>query len=119
MNFLKKLGTYIVKGLQIAEPFLPMLSGVIPQRAATVVKEVSDDLTKVAGIIQAVEVMGQAVTSPLPGAEKLLAATPLVAQIVLQSDMLVGHEIHDSALFTAGCKKLADGMADVLNSLKG
>lgn len=118
MNFLRKLAAGILKGVGIVTGFLPLLQGVIPSRAADKVAEVSDDLTKVAGIISLVEAAAGAVTSPLPGAEKLKMAAPLVAQIVLQSDILVGKRVKDQALFQQGTASIASGMADILNSLE-
>jgi len=119
MNWLKKIAAVILKGVGIATGFLPLLQGVIPQRGADVVRDVADDLTKVAGIIVTVEAAAAALKSPLPGSEKLVMATPLVAQVILQSDLLVNNKIKDDALFQKGCASIASGMADVLNSLKG
>lgn len=118
MTFLKKAAEIILKAVGIASGFLPLLQGVIPERAADKVAEVSDDLTKVAGIIVTVESAAQALSSPLPGAEKLKMATPLVAQVILQSDVLVGKKIDNPVLFQQGSASIASGMADVLNSLK-
>lgn len=118
MNFLKKLGETIVKIAGIATGFVPLIQGIVPAKAPQI-QEVSDDLTKVAGIVATVEAAAAAMSTPAPGAEKLKMATPLVAQIVLQSDMLVGHKIHDQAKFQQGCASIASGVADVLSSLEG
>ena len=91
--------------------------GVAPQRAEQL-HQVSDDLTKIAGVVTTVEAIAQAMTTPAPGAERLRMATPLVAQIVLQSDVLVGHKIKDQAAFYKACASIGGGMADLLNSLE-
>jgi hypothetical protein len=70
-------------------------------------------------VITMVEAIGQAASVPMPGAEKLKVATPLVAQIILSSSMLAQHKIGDEVLFRQGCTSIASGMADVLNSLHG
>ena len=75
-----------------------------------------NDLTQIGSIIAQVEAMGQALS--LPGTQKLTAAAPLVAQVVLNSELLIGRKITDEALFTKATQEIASGMADLLNSLK-
>lgn len=118
MNFLKKLADTIVRIAGIATGFIPLVQGIMPSRSAEV-QTVSDDLTKVAGIIATVEAAAAAMTTPAAGAEKLKMATPLVAQVILQSDMLVGHKVKDAQKFQAGCASVASGVADILSSLEG
>lgn len=118
MGWLAKVGQLLLKVTAVATGVVPLLQGVLPTRGADVVKTVSDDLTQIAGIVTLVEGAAQAMTTPAPGAEKLKMATPLVAQIVLQSDLLVGHKIKDSAKFQAGCASVASGVADILSSLE-
>lgn len=112
MTFLKKLGSIIAKGLQLAGQF----EGLIPANVAQTYTIVKNELVQIAKVIIDVEVMGQALS--LPGAQKLTAATPAVAQIILDSAILAHRKIADEALFKAGAQKIADGMADVLNSIK-
>ncbi len=114
MKFLTKFGQAFLKGIQIVTGFAPLAASVAPNEAG-VIQTVSQDLTQIAHIITQVVVIGQALS--LPGPQKLTAAAPLIAQVLLQSSMLAGHKINDEALFTAGAKKIADGMADCLNSL--
>jgi len=114
MKFLTKLGQILRKGLEIYTGFSPIISGMI-SGSGNVVQTISRDLTEIANIITTVEVIGQTLNQA--GPDKLKAATPLVAQVILQSSILANHKIGDPALFQAGCQKLADGMADVLNSL--
>lgn len=115
MTFLKKLGGIILKVTEIALGFAPIVQQMLPGSSAAVAT-VSKDLTEIADIIVQAEAMGQALG--IPGAQKLIAATPMVAQIVLQSSLLANHEIGDPDLFRKGCASIASGMADVLNSLK-
>jgi len=119
MNFLKKLGQAVVKAAEVVGIFQPLIQGVLPARGAGTVAEVSDDLTKIAGMISTVEAAATAVTSTtLTGPQKLQMATPLVAQVIMQSDILVGHKIKDAARFQKGCASIGSGMADVLSSLE-
>jgi hypothetical protein len=117
MTFLKKLGEVVLKVTGIVTGFGPGLAAIIPgTKDDVIIQKVSIDLAEIAQIIQQAEVFGQALG--LPGAQKLQAAAPAVAQIILQSSILAKHELANPVLFQQGCTKVADGMADVLNSLK-
>lgn len=111
MKFLTKLGTIITKVTAIAAGVTPLF----PQYDKETGK-VMDTLNGIAAIVMNAEVFGQVLGTP--GADKLRAATPLVAQILLQSDMLAKKKINDPALFEQGAAKIASGIADVLNSVK-
>lgn len=115
MKFLSKLGQIILKGVEIYTGFEPLAEMAYPGAKSTL-QVVSKDLSEIASIIVDVEGVGQALA--LQGPQKLQAAAPLVARAILQSSLLVNHTIADPALFQQGAKKIADGMADVLNSLK-
>lgn len=115
MGFLKRFGEIVLKITAIATGLAPLISGAAPASTA-VVRVVVDDLTLIAKIIMDVEVMGQALS--LTGTQKLEAAAPLVAQLVLNSSALAGQQIADPARFKAACTTIASGMADLLNSLK-
>ena len=111
MGFLRKAGSIIGKITQLWLGLAPMLTN-IPGSVRT---EISSDLTILAGIIINAEAMGQALD--IKGPDKLKAAAPLVAQMVLQSSLLAHRKIKDPVLFKQGCTKMGDGMADLLNSL--
>jgi hypothetical protein len=118
MTFLRKLGIVLLKGVQIATGLAPLagplISTVSPGSAGSVAV-VTSDLNQIAAIIAQVEAMGQALS--LKGTDKLKAAGPLVAQIIVSSSLLVNKKIADPNLFNSGAAKIADGMADVLNSI--
>lgn len=115
MTFLKKLGSILLKVTEIAVGFSPIVQQLLPG-SATTVATVSKDLAQIADIIVQAEAMGQALGQA--GAQKLIAATPMVAQIILASSILANHKIANPGLFQQGCTSIASGMADVLNSLK-
>lgn len=106
MTWLKKVGSLVLK-------ITGLITAVVP---ATTGGKLATDLDAIAQIVIAVEVMGQVLGTA--GADKLKAATPLVAQIVLQSGLMAGHKIANPVLFQQGAAEIAAGMADVLNSLK-
>jgi len=115
MKFLTKLAEYFAKGLQIIGVFAPTIERVLPGPAAAVVQVVSKDLTEMAQVILDAEQVGVALA--LKGPDKLKAAVPGIADIVLQSALLANHKIQDPALFNQGCTGIASGLADVINSL--
>lgn len=114
MKFLSKLAQYFGKGLQILGVFAPIVQATLPG-ASTPIQVVSQDLTEIGNAIIDAERVGQALQ--LKGPDKLRAAAPQVADIILRSAMLANHKVQDPALFNQGATKVADGMADILNSL--
>lgn len=116
MTFLKMLGNILTKTLQVVMGFGPLVAQAVPQ-AAGVVTLLEDKLQKIANLVVQAEAIGQALN--LAGPDKLKAITPLVAQEILSSSLLVGHVIADEALFLKGSASIGSGVADVLNSLKG
>lgn len=114
MGLLKKIGIILLKASEVIAGFAPIASMAYPNQAGTI-QTISNDSAQIANIIQQVEAVGQ--TLSLPGAQKLQAATPLVAQIILQSSVLANHKIANPDLFKQGSQKVADGWADILNSL--
>jgi len=115
MTFLSKLGAAILKFTQIVAGIAPVAEAAFPGQSVQI-QTVSNDLAQIAQIVTNVEAVGQALK--LPGDQKLTGASPLVAQVILQSSMLVGHSIDDEALFQKACTEIAGGVADLLNSLK-
>lgn len=114
MKFLTKLAGYFAEGLKILGLFGPVVTTVLPQAQGTI-QTVSQDLTEIGNVIVDVEQVGTALA--LKGPDKLKAAAPLVADIVLKSALLANHKIANPDLFNQGCSEIAGGMADVLNSL--
>lgn len=115
MTFLSKFGSLVSKFISVLTGFGPLISAQVPGSGG-VISTVSKDLAQVADIIAQVEAIGQ--VAGLKGPDKLKAAAPLVAQVILKSSIMAGHEIHDKVLFQSASTKIADGMADLLNSLK-
>ena len=115
MTFLSKLGAILLKGVVIATGFAQVLQQQVPGVGGTVIQKISKDLVEIAQIIVSIEAVGQ--LKSIPGAEKAKAAGPLVAQVILQSTIMTGQKINDTALFNQGCVNIAGGVADVLNAL--
>src|SRR6188474_1786323 len=105
----------LLKAQEYWTGFAPMANVLFPGHSQQL-QIVSADLAQIADIVVNTELLGAALG--LPGTDKLKAAAPAVAQIILKSSILVHHEIEDQALFATGSQKVADGMADILNSLK-
>lgn len=115
MSFLKKLGTLILRGAVEFTSVGPKVAERFPG-AAPIIERIQGTLDQLASVVISAEVMGQALGTP--GPDKLKAAAPQVASIILHSSVLAGRKISDPDLFNRGATKIADGMADVLNSLK-
>lgn len=112
MKFLSQIGKSIIAGATYVAKF----DGWVPMSSIPIIPKLEDDIAKLSNIIVEVEVLGQ--TLNVPGPDKLKAAIPLIAQVILKSSILTNHSISDQTLFIQGCTKVAGGFADILNSLK-
>lgn len=117
LTFLNKLGLDIVKVAGIVTGFEPLALAALPS-AAGVISSVVGELQQMSSIVVGIEAVGASTTPVMTGVQKLQAATPQVAQVILKSSALVGHTVDNQALFTQGASSIASGIADVLNSLK-
>lgn len=117
MGFLAKLGKIVANIGSVIAMGSPLFvkDG---SKADAAIDKAQDSLAKIAEYIALTEIVGQSVTAPLPGAEKLKGVTPAIAQIIMKSALVAGYEV-DQELFLRGCTKMADGAADVINSRKG
>lgn len=113
LTFLKKLGQIIVAGANVFGVFSPMIQQVVP--GSGVVNTVSKDIAEIGNVVVSVEAFGQ--MAGLPGAQKAKLAGPQIAQILMNSTLLVGKKIHDPVLFAKACASMGGDMADILNSL--
>lgn len=114
ISFLKKAGQILLQAGSIALGIGPILKQYVPNAAGTI-NTVVNDLQQLGQIIITVEAIGQSLN--LTGAQKLDAATPLVAQAILQFDMMAGHKIQDPAKYNQGAREIAQGLVDIYNSL--
>lgn len=112
MSWLKKAGSILLKATEVLTGIGPLL----PPQYQHAQQVIVSDLKSIETIIVQVEAFGQVLG--IAGPDKLKAAAPLVAQMILQSSIVAGRKIDNPALFQQGASKIADGMADVLNSLK-
>lgn len=109
MTFLKRVGLIVSQVARVVVGLGPLLP-------STGSSKIDDTLENVAHIVLTVESVGQVLNTS--GTDKLKAATPLVAQVILRSDMMIGKKISDDLLFKSGCELITDGMVKILNSLK-
>ncbi len=111
MNFLVKFAAILLRATSIVTGLSPL----IPPAASVAVSRIESELVQLAGVITSVEAIGQVLT--IPGADKAKAAGPLVAQVVLQSALMVNKKIADPVKFAAACQALGGDFADLLSSL--
>ncbi len=114
MTFLQKLGTILLKVTQVITGFQPIQQVTYPQ-AGNIVTKIISELSMLSALVVQAEAMGQALG--IKGPDKAKAIAPLVAQMVLQSEMMVNRKISDPVKFQAGCQELGGAIADILNSL--
>lgn len=114
MTFLKKLGTILGKGLTVVLGLQPFINQFMPQDAAIAATVVSD-LTQFQNIVVMTESFGA--TLGTPGPDKLKAAVPAFAQILMASQTLAGKKIADPAMFELAASEYAQATVDLLNSL--
>lgn len=116
-TFLKKLGT-ILKIVGEVAGVIPLIQPILPASAQTAVAVGEDKLQKALSVVVTVE---QAFTSAFGvdsklGSDKLRAATPFVAQLIQQTELLSGKKPQDPAKFEDAATRLTAALADVLNS---
>lgn len=116
MHWLKLIGLGIVKGAQIFSGFSPLAKASLNDRGDQVIDQIEDSLNQVASILVQVEAIGAALQ--LTGDQKLTAATPLITQLILKSDLLTGKRIDDPVLFNQGVQDLVNSVVKILNSVK-
>jgi len=115
MSFLKKLGQ-ILKVVGVVSGFLPLIEPALPQSAQKVVSTANDKLQQAFGVIVTTEQAAVASGAGLTGSQKLAAATPFVAQLIQQTDLLIDKKPKDETKFQTAATQLTSALADILNS---
>ena len=114
MTFLKKLGQLLATLSAVAAGVYPLVQPLLGSgKAKEITGTAVNDLTQIASLVVQIETALQG----KPGAEKLAALIPLVANVVKTSEVVSGKKIANEDLFTKGVQELAQGAVDVLNSL--
>jgi hypothetical protein len=113
-SFLKKLGSILARVAEVALSVGPIIqpfmgSGKTSQATTTAL----NDLTSIGSVVLQIETALQG----KPGADKLAAALPLVSNIVKTSELVVGKQVADEALFTKACQEFTQATVDLLNSI--
>lgn len=115
MNFLKKAGLTILKVIGILSGMAPLIGQAVPSAAPAF-----DAILRIGQVIVIVEQMFVAAfgSGVKMGSDKLKAAVPFVAQLIQQSELMVGKKVKDEAGFIASVEKITSGFADLLNSIE-
>ena len=117
MTFLKKLGTILLNVAGIATGVGPIIMPFLGSgKAAQVEGKVVNDLTSIGSLIVQIETAFAAVPGST-GAQKLQAATPLVANVIRTSEMVSGKKIANEALFMQAVTEYTQATVDLLNSI--
>lgn len=124
LSFLSKMGSVLHKVEGVVTNFSPLIGmavgavgALLPDgsKAKDVLAAVPGEIQQAVSLIQSTEAFGQALGTP--GPDKLKAAAGPMAQIILQSTAFAGKKIKNPDLFKQGATKVADGLADCLNSV--
>lgn len=116
MKFLSKLAQVGLKIGQVIGIFGPAVGAVVPGSTG-VVTRIADTTTLFNQIIMQVELGAAALTAKLSGADKLKMAIPSFGDAIASSAAIAGKKIANPTLYQQGVTKVADGWADILNSL--
>lgn len=113
-SFLKKIGMGVIK-------YLPAALGItqIVAQGSPGVAPVVDKLSQIQGLAMTLERAFQAAGQQNAGPLKIAALQQFTLDILRQSELVVAHGIADDALFAKGANGIAQGVVDVLQSLKG
>jgi hypothetical protein len=115
LSFLENFGLGVLRGAGM----IPAVTQVLESSSGQQIP-VLDKLSQVAGLVQEVEVIAQTLGGPGQGAKKAQAVGPLVAQVVMSSELVAGKKISPAmqAKFQTACTNLAGDVADILNCLE-
>jgi hypothetical protein len=120
MTWLAKAGTVLTHILGLITGFTPLIGQTFGSKAGHVAQVAGDKVTDLVGVITTAEAMIEAVKEPgvKSGPQKLKAAVPFVAKILLSSEALAGAKIRDEKAFNAAVTGITSNLADLLNSLE-
>lgn len=116
-KFLSILGK-IIKVVGIAAGFIPLVNPLVPAPAQGGVLIAEDKLQKGINVLITTEQIFAAAygAGAKMGSDKLKAATPFVAQIIQQTDLLIGKKPKNEAQFQDAATRMTAALADILNS---
>lgn len=119
MTFLKKFGVVVQKIATAASQFIPLLAvftPLIPAAEQPTVARVTDKLDQAITVLVTAEQMFAAAGVAKSGSDKLKAATPFIAALLKNSELLAGKSVQNEQLFETASSQLTSALADVLNS---
>jgi len=114
-GWLGKAGRIIATIGGLVTGFGPAIAVATGEKGAAIVAKVQSEFEQIDGIVTTLQAIGE--VQGLNGEQKLAAATPLVAQVVLQSLGAAGHKVEQPELFRQGCAEIASGRVKVMQSL--
>lgn len=116
MNFLKKIGLGIIKYLPLVLGGVQMAGGFAPTSAQPFV----DKLEAILASGQSIELtFERAYSGQKTGPQKIVALAGSVGDILKQLPLVITHGIADQTVFSKGAQEIAQGVVDVMQSLKG
>ncbi len=115
-SWLKRIGLLGIAVGEQAPFFGPILKAFIPGNREDRIIESLSHLDEIGKVVINVELISNALTTPLPGPEKLKAAAVPTAAILIEFLKSRGLKVKDEALFKEGSSDVANGIAKAFNS---
>lgn len=116
MGWLKNFGRAVLTGVKIASGYAPLVGGFVP--AGGGVARGVDTFLRISQMIFQTEAMFANMSGTTSGAEKLRLTAPLISQVILQSDAMIGKKVKDQAKFNAAVLAITSATADLWNSVE-
>jgi hypothetical protein len=116
MNFLKKLGSIVIKIIGMWAGFAPLVQA--NASSSPTATKVIGEVTQAFGVITTAEQMFTAAygaNTKLPS-QKLAAAKPFIAQLIQGTELLTGKKPKDETMFEQGVSDFTSALVTILNS---
>ena len=119
MTWLKKAGLVLGRVLGFVTGLAPLVGPAFGEKAGAAAGSVGSEVSNIVNVIATIEGAFTAVNGPTTqtGPQKLKAASPFVAKIIMSTDALAGAKVKDEAKFNTAVTAITGAFADLLNSL--
>jgi len=118
MSFLAKLGKTLATAAATLTGIMPIVQPLLGRssKVEAVAAKITDTLTLIGSFVATMELAF--VNVPKSGAQKFAALVNVIGPLIKTSELVAGKEIADETMFQKGVNGIAQGVVDILNSLK-
>jgi hypothetical protein len=119
MGWLTKIAQAALKIVGVVTGFAPIIQGAVAgTSAASTVNSITDDFTKLGGVVTSVETIAQSLQGDASVEDKVKAALPLVSQVIQASELLTGKKIADESAYQTALTQITTGVFTLLNAIE-